>query len=655
MDRINSILFIFLILISNTNSSPAKRQLEYSLTFDSTNWSYDSTNKVYYQIKVFYCTKPASETHESLGIYVPEEYMTCTESSSKYKCSINSSGKKGSYNATNAPYVMPVNTAGYSANAAPTSYSYSGVSTFLSKGLIYVHAGCRGRFEGGESYHAGAPWGVTDLKAAIRFLRYNAASLPGDLKRFYTFGHSGGGAQSCLMGVTGNSDLFNDYLNDIGAAMTDADGSQIKDNIKGSQCWCPITNLDTADAAYEWNMGQYYSTGTRASGTFTKSLSDDLTAKYVEYVNNLKLKDPKGNLLTLTATNTGTYYDYLKSVIEESLNNFIKDTTFPYDPSSSNNNGGGGGPGGNGGGPNGSPPSDMGGEGGKGGSPPSDMEGPPNQKSLRNLATYETAQAYIDSLNSDKTWITLDSTTNNYMITSVGDFITHCKSASKTVGAFDALNKNQAENKLFGIDGTTYTKHFDSIMAGLLTEKSSTYSTLTNWESSYPTDYTSDLDVKDYLGKTIKERVDIYNPMFYLNSYYKGYGTSEVADYFRINTGITQSDTSNVVEMNLYLALLNYGKNAEFTTVWNQGHTEAERTGSADCNFISWIAKIEGVEDDGVCESATKSNGGGNGENGGRGENGSDGENDGNDESSSNSILLKLNYFVISFWLLFLL
>ena len=143
------------------------------------------------------------------------------------------------------------------------------------------------------------------------------------------------------MGVTGNSDLFNDYLNDIGAAMTDADGSQIKDNIKGSQCWCPITNLDTADAAYEWNMGQYYSTGTRASGTFTKSLSDDLTAKYVEYVNNLKLKDPKGNLLTLTATNTGTYYDYLKSVIEESLNNFIKDTTFPYDPSSSNNNGGG--------------------------------------------------------------------------------------------------------------------------------------------------------------------------------------------------------------------------------------------------------------------------------------------------------------------------
>ena len=45
--------------------------------------------------------------------------------------------------------------------------------------------------------------------------------------------------------------------------------------------------------------------------------------------------------------------------------------------------------------------------------------------------------------------------------------------------------------------------------------------------------------------------------------------------------------------MNLYLALLNYGKNATFTTVWNQGHTEAERSGDAEDNFISWIAEIE--------------------------------------------------------------
>ena len=136
------------------------------------------------------------------------------------------------------------------------------------------------------------------------------------------------------MGVTGKSELFNKYLESIGAAMIDAKGNKIQDNIKGSQCWCPITNLDTADAAYEWNMGQYFSTATRETGTFTKSLSDDLVSKYVEYVNAINLKDPNGNNLSLTSTNEGTYYNYLKSVIEESLNNFLSDTTFPYTPSS---------------------------------------------------------------------------------------------------------------------------------------------------------------------------------------------------------------------------------------------------------------------------------------------------------------------------------
>ena len=59
--------------------------------------------------------------------------------------------------------------------------------------------------------------------------------------------------------------------------------------------------------------------------------------------------------------------------------------------------------------------------------------------------------------------------------------------------------------------------------------------------------------------------------------------------------------------MNLYLALLNYGKKAEFTTVWNQGHTEAERTGSAEDNFISWIAEIEETKEENSAASTNKS------------------------------------------------
>ena len=92
----------------------------------------------------------------------------------------------------------------------------------------------------------------------------------------------------------------------------------------------------------------------------------------------------------------------------------------------------------------------------------------------------------------------------------------------------------------------------------------------------------------------------MYSPMYYLLSSSAGYRSSDVADYFRINTGIGQGDTGNVVEMNLYLALLNYGKNVDFTTVWDQKHVKAERTGSdnAESNFISWLNRIEGVSDE---------------------------------------------------------
>ena len=104
MGRINSILLIYLIIFSAISSVPIPKRKLASLTLDSSNWSYDSTNNVYYQIGVTYCTTPASTTYETLGIYVPGEYMTCTQGSSSYTCSINSSGTKGSYTAKKCPF-----------------------------------------------------------------------------------------------------------------------------------------------------------------------------------------------------------------------------------------------------------------------------------------------------------------------------------------------------------------------------------------------------------------------------------------------------------------------------------------------------------------------------------------------------------------------
>ncbi len=392
MSRLYTVLLLFSFFLS-TNQ---KIELS-SLEFNSDNWELDSENGVYYQLQLEYCTKISSSTYQSMGIYVPKEYLTCSENSGKYKCEVNKSGKKGSYTGANAPIVMPVDTPGYAAMRPPTTYNYEKVSAYVSQGLIYAFAGCRGRYEVGINFIEGAPWAVTDLKSAIRYLRLNKDLIPGDTDKIYTFGMSGGGAQSCLMGVTGNSELYNDYLKENGAAMTDAKGNPLGDNVKGSQCWCPITNLDTADASYEWNIGQYYSVGTRQNGTFTKLLSDDLSQVFVKYVNDIKLKDPSGNVLTLTNTKEGSYYNYLKSIIEESLNNFLSDTTFPFTPDSRK------------------------------------KEYPRGllEEESTESTTYQTVEDYINALNSEKEWVIYDKSKNTATITNVGDFVAKVKMHQK--------------------------------------------------------------------------------------------------------------------------------------------------------------------------------------------------------------------------------
>lgn len=58
-----------------------------------------------------------------------------------------------------------------------------------------------------------------------------------------------GGAQSALLGAIGDSEEYEPFLTAIGAV------SGVSDAVTGSMCWCPITELDYADEAYEWNLG----------------------------------------------------------------------------------------------------------------------------------------------------------------------------------------------------------------------------------------------------------------------------------------------------------------------------------------------------------------------------------------------------------------
>lgn len=409
---------------------------------DMSKWMYHLDDNVYYQTGISYCERPADASYETLAVFVPGDYFSGTDNGDgTYTCEVNPDAEINGYTAKTAPVVMPIDTPGYSAQAALTDYM--SLTEYTEAGFVYAHAGCRGR-------DAGAPAGVTDIKAAIRYLRYTDDITPGDAEKLFVFGMSGGGAQSALVGATGDSELYNPYLEQIGAVQG------VSDTVYGSMDWCPITNLDSADEAYEWMMG----ITRNGLSDDEQAISDALAAAFADYINQAGIKDENGKILTIEESEdgifqAGSYYDYIVGVIEESLNNFLSDTEFPYDSSTSGGKDGGpGGMGGRGENSDFAKPDREGGFDGFGGQDDKKGDG----REFRDMdekngmevlyeekdditrtetangitisGTYETVKDYIDALNANGTWVTYHADTNTATITGISDFVKAFKGVS---------------------------------------------------------------------------------------------------------------------------------------------------------------------------------------------------------------------------------
>ena len=482
---------------------------------DLTKWHYNEEFDLYYQTGIGYCEKPANEQYEKLAVFVPGAYLDASDNGDgTYTCKVSESAELNGYSAATAPIMMPIETPGYaSAKAldddilAMRKSILEQLSDYTSQGFVIAMSGCRGISEG-------APTGATDLKAAIRYIRYADDVIAGDAESIFVYGMSGGGAQATILGASGDSELYDPYLEAIGAVQG------VSDAVAGVMAWCPVTNLDTANAEYEWMMGC-----TRPKRTDElNAISDKLAHAYAAYVNQAGFTDESGKPLTLTESEegiyqAGSYYDHVKDVIETSLNHYLTDTKF----------------------------------------------------------TNITAQDYINSLNTDKKWVIYDKTTNTATITSVADFAKHCKTASDLPVAFDGL---RGKNTLFG-SSEGERSHFDRILADILTEMN----------SEYAADFAADLAKANFVGHTVETRVNLYSPLFYLMKSREGYGTSNIAKYWRIRSGIEQKTNSLTTEINLALALKSCDKvdNVDFETVWAQDHTEAERSGNSTENYIAWV------------------------------------------------------------------
>jgi hypothetical protein len=269
-----------------------------------------------------YVAKPVDKDYESMNVSVPIKVDDVA------------------VDASNAPILFVIGVGGYmSVNNARTDSgisqgggmggpgavsSVSGKADLaLAAGYVVVSPGCRGRDNKAAdgTFYGKAPAAIVDLKAAVRYIRHNKAILPGNADWIFSTGVSAGGALSALLGASGNSPLYDSYFKEIGAA-------DAKDNIFGSACFCPITDLEHADGAYEWMYG---STPVK-SGLVDQELSKQLKAIYAGYQASLNLQGKNG-FGTITADNYDKYLlqyylipsanKYLRGLPDEKRNGYL--------------------------------------------------------------------------------------------------------------------------------------------------------------------------------------------------------------------------------------------------------------------------------------------------------------------------------------------
>ncbi len=270
-----------------------------------------------------YCKNPANERMQRLSIFVPEAFYEGKM--------INGRHLK------NAPIFMPNTIGGYmpGLQERPGRSREGHVNAAfhaLLHGYVVVSPGTRGRGminERGE-FIGTAPAALCDLKAAVRYLKANVCRIPGNVNRIISNGTSAGGAMSALLGTTGDHPDYAPYLDEMGAA-------EASDAVFAASCYCPITNLDHADAAYEWEfhgLNDYHNKKMvpaeregdtpewiPVDGVMTKeqqNFSDLLRDSFPGYVNGLQLKDGAGKALTLNEQGEGSFLEYIKSYVAAS-------------------------------------------------------------------------------------------------------------------------------------------------------------------------------------------------------------------------------------------------------------------------------------------------------------------------------------------------
>ena len=594
---------------------------------DEITWSYDSQSDSWTMSVTCAVANPELPDYQGVSVNVPSAYVKGIDTdgdgteditgktySEEVKGQLviddtaeitNENGQ--TYTATTAPVIINTGAAGYSAQKNQKASSGNAVY-----GYINVACGNRGKQstatdENGEEYYTGdAPLCLVDQKNAIRFVKYNIilGNLPGNTEYFVSTGGSGGGAHAAMVAATSdNSDYF-PYEAEAGAVgiYQNEDGTysetigsediEISDGVWGCVAYSAITSLQEADMAMAFEY--YLDTDYEFNTNFQKKLAEYLSQEYMEYINDQNLSvcesavdidingdGDKDDVVDLTIeydaekyadTNGygGTYLTLYLKEFEKNLEWYLENLDYADDWTWFDSDGNAlsdesvsqmtteekaqafvegrytKGESGQNAGPGGGMPDGNGPDGNE--MPGEKPDGMPDGNEMPGEKPGEKPDGIPDGNGSDgeKPDGAPDGNDQDNLVTSgMGD----------EVGTPDA--------------GTTQS-------AGTKTD-SSNYSSYEEMLESYENDITS-IEDGDKYGNNI---VDLYNPINYI-----GKENTESPTWTRIVMGASEGDMSLFASMNMQIAWLNSGTDAELEWQWDGGHVPSEIFGESLALYV---------------------------------------------------------------------
>lgn len=580
-------------------------------------WTYDEEGDGWILSVVSAVAYPELPDQQGVSVCVPGAYVTGIDTDGDESADITadtySQAVQGSlviedtakitstngqvYTAETAPVILNTGAAGYGSSTntlASTSYA--------KEGYINVSCGNRGKQDtatdvDGNTYYTGdAPSCLVDQKNATRYVKYNIllGNLPGNVDYFVSTGGSGGGAHATMFAATSNNSDYYDYEIEAGAVgvYKNSDGSysttvsidgvdyQLSDGAWGCIAYSAITSLSEADMAMAF---EYYLDTTYEFNTpFQKQLANYLSAEYMTYINEQNL----------TVEESAVGFDL--NADGDTSDNIALSIEYDEEKYADTNGYGG------------------------------------TYLDLYLAEFTQNLQWYLDNLDYSDGWTWFDTDGATLTDEAVAAMTSeekataflegrYTKGASQGMGGSmpgggkpdgamgemengtppegtppdGAPGKRSTENSDVAENSGGDAMDVGTPDAGTTQSSgsgtdSSTYATYEEMLEAYETDI-AEITAGDEYGNNI---VSLYNPLEYI-----GADTTENPNWVRIVMGASEGDMSMLSSLNLQIAFLNAGVDAEIEWQWDGGHVPSETLGNS---FSLYVDQMYGEYVDGA-------------------------------------------------------